>query len=342
MGQRERDIEIAVEAVRRAARACRAVREAAGAGGGAGGGGAIEKADGSPVTVADFASQAIVCRLLGGTGVPIVAEEGGQALRGAGGAGLGAEVAHHVSEALGERLEPSEVADAVDAGAAVAAGPRYWTLDPIDGTKGFLRGDQYAIALALIEKGEVTLGVLGCPALEMENRQGVLLVAGRGEGTRLLGIEASDSQAAAVSGRPVRVSGETALDRVRLCESVESGHSDQSRAGRIAERLGLTAEPVRIDSQCKYAMVAHGAASIYLRLPRRPGYVERIWDHAAGAICVSEAGGRVTDIEGRPLDFSRGRGLERNRGIVATSGRIHEAVLEAVAADRREAAPSAG
>ena len=42
---------------------------------------------------------------------------------------------------------------------------RYWTLDPIDGTKGFLRGDQYAVALGLIDDGEVILGVLGCPNL---------------------------------------------------------------------------------------------------------------------------------------------------------------------------------
>ena len=44
-------------------------------------------------------------------------------------------------------------------------GGRYWALDPIDGTKGFLRGDQYAIALALIDDGDVVLGVLGCPNL---------------------------------------------------------------------------------------------------------------------------------------------------------------------------------
>jgi 3'(2'), 5'-bisphosphate nucleotidase len=48
---------------------------------------------------------------------------------------------------------------------------RFWALDPIDGTKGFLRGDQYAIALALVENREVKLGVLACPNLHVDIRQ---------------------------------------------------------------------------------------------------------------------------------------------------------------------------
>ncbi|MFW6032399.1 MAG: inositol monophosphatase family protein [Phycisphaeraceae bacterium] len=71
---------------------------------------------------------------------------------------------------------------------------------------------------------------------------------------------------------------------------------------------------------------------MYLRLPTRADYREKIWDHAAGAIVVEEAGGKVTDIEGKPLDFSRGRKLENNRGVIATNGPIHDAVLEAVGA----------
>jgi 3'(2'), 5'-bisphosphate nucleotidase len=58
---------------------------------------------------------------------------------------------------------------------------RYWTLDPIDGTKGFLRGDQYAIALALVEHGEVVLGVLGCPNLpNPDGSRGAIFAAGDG------------------------------------------------------------------------------------------------------------------------------------------------------------------
>lgn len=62
-----------------------------------------------------------------------------------------------------------------------------WTVDPIDGTKGFLRRDQYAICLALIIDGHVQLGVMGCPNLlvdykEKEGERGCLFVAVRGQG----------------------------------------------------------------------------------------------------------------------------------------------------------------
>jgi 3'(2'), 5'-bisphosphate nucleotidase len=92
-----------------------------------------------------------------------------------------------------------------------------------------------------------------------------------------------------------------------------------------------------MDSQCKYAAVAQGDASVYLRLPTSSDYTEKIWDHAAGCLVVTEAGGCVSDVAGRPLDFSRGRTLSANRGVVATNGRLQSAVLDAV--DRALTAP---
>jgi len=117
----------------------------------------------------------------------------------------------------------------------------------------------------------------------------------------------------------------------RYAESVESGHSNQSEAALIAQALGITSEPLRLDSQTKYAVVARGDASIYLRLPHGD-YRENVWDHAAGSLIVAEAGGRVSDASGRPLDFTRGRRLDANRGIVASAASIHERGLGARAA----------
>ena len=65
-----------------------------------------------------------------------------------------------------------------------------------------------------------------------------------------------------------------------------------------------------------------------LRLPTKPGYVERIWDHAAGVRVIEAAGGTVTDVYGAPLDFSLGRGLERNKGVIVTNGQYHSQVLD--------------
>lgn len=290
----------------------------------------LQKKDKSPVTVADFASQAIVCAKLGAA-LPhdaIVGEEDAHELRDDAQTALRDMVVEQVRTGLRQAVDVSQVLDWIDRGGAPAQGGRYWTLDPIDGTKGFLRGEQYAVALALIEDGKVVLGVLGCPNLAGQGGEpGVLISAVRGQGTNMHPLWGND---AAASGTPIRVSDVADASAARFCESVESGHSDQGQSAQIANLLRITAEPVRIDSQCKYAVVARGEASIYLRLPTRADYRECIWDHAAGMIAVEEAGGRVTDVTGKPLDFSRGRKLEDNRGVVATSGTIHDAVIDAV------------
>jgi 3'(2'), 5'-bisphosphate nucleotidase len=89
-----------------------------------------------------------------------------------------------------------------------------------------------------------------------------------------------------------------------------------------------------MDSQAKYAVLAAGQGEIYLRMltPSRPDYKEKIWDQAAGSIVIEEAGGRVTDLHGKPLDFTLGRTLAQNRGICATNGLLHEAALKTLEA----------
>jgi len=313
----------ALDAVRRAAVVCRSVQAALVAES------TLSKKDKSPVTVADFASQAVVCAVLqehlGAESV--VGEEDSQELQSADNSALRSQVVAQVRSALGRDTTESAVMHWIDRGRGDARGGRYWTLDPIDGTKGFLRGEQYAIALALIEDGAVLFGVLGCPNLPHDGGAGALFVAARGAGTRVLDLWNAEDR-----GRAIHVGRPASARDARFCESVESGHSDQSESAEIAARLGITLEPYRIDSQCKYACVARADADIYLRLPTRADYREKIWDHAAGMIAVECAGGRVTDIDGRPLDFTHGRTLDKNRGIIATCGSLHDEVLEAVAA----------
>jgi 3'(2'), 5'-bisphosphate nucleotidase len=317
------ELRTAIDAVRAASRTCRAVQQHLVTAD------TLEKRDKSPVTVADFASQAIVCARLAAD-VPtdrVVGEENAAELRSDDNARLRAAVVQHVRAELATDASESRVLEWIDLGGADASGARYWTLDPIDGTKGFLRGEQYAVALGLIENGEVTLGVLGCPNLPAGGGTGALFAAVRGQPARVFSLwdETEDE------GRNIAVAAVASPAGARFCESVESAHSDQSESARIAAALGITAAPYRIDSQCKYATVARGDASIYLRMPTRADYREKIWDHAAGKFIVECAGGRVTDIAGRPLDFRHGRTLEQNRGIVATSGAIHNAVIEAIA-----------
>ena len=321
MGDRSAELAAAVRAVSAAAGVCRAVQQRLVRAE------ALEKKDKSPVTVADFASQAIVCALLAEhlPGDLVVGEEDSTALREDAQEGLRAAVVHRVAEGLGESVDEQQVLAWIDLGGAAASGPRYWTLDPIDGTKGFLRGDQYAVALGLIEAGEVVVGLLGCPNMSLNGQRGVLFTAVRGEPCRVHSLWDPDGP-----GATVRVGDIQRAADARFCESVESAHSDQDESARVTALLGIRSEPHRIDSQCKYAAVARNDASIYLRLPTRADYQEKIWDHAAGSLVVQCAGGEVTDLEGARLDFTHGRTLDANRGIVATSGAIHDEVVEAV------------
>lgn len=292
-------------------------------------GGTLTKGDDSPVTVADFAAQAVVCRVLGEHlgDVDLVGEEDPADLAGETTETLLDGVVDLVSRQVGRSVAPGSVLDWIAVGGADGSTDRYWTLDPIDGTKGFLRGDQYAIALALVDRGEVVLGVLGCPNLpNPDGSRGAIFVADDAACSAWYGPGGGTGPVEVKVARP------SSLAVARLCESVESGHSDHDRSARIVERLGIVAEPFRIDSQCKYAAVARGDASIYLRLPTRPDYREKIWDHAAGKFVVERAGGRVTDVTGAPLDFGHGRRLEMNRGVIATDASFHDEVVAAVGA----------
>ena len=88
----------------------------------------------------------------------------------------------------------------------------------------------------------------------------------------------------------------------------------------------------RMDSQAKHGVIARGGAEFYVRLPK-PGYVEWIWDHAAGNVVIEEAGGQMTDTVGRPIDFSLGAQLSPDvRGILMSSGGVfHRALVDAFA-----------
>ncbi len=295
----------------------------------------LTKTDLSPVTVADFAAQAVVCLRLGhGLGpFNLVGEESATALRDEQGRSIAAAVTSAVRE-IHPGITAAEVLDAIDQGSHDASAGRYWTLDPIDGTKGFLRGGQYAVSLALIERGQVVGGVLGCPnlganfdrAFDDPDPTGTLFYAATGEGAFSLPLEA-----AITSATPIRVATGRPLSAMRMCESVEAAHSALGTAALIRSRLGITAAPANLDSQCKYAVVARGQADAYLRLPTQRSYVEHIWDHAAGVVIATEAGATVTDKDGRPLDFSKGAGLAANSGVVCAAPGFHGPLLEVIA-----------
>jgi 3'(2'), 5'-bisphosphate nucleotidase len=317
------EAEFALKAIQRAARLCDRIQQKMV-------NAALSKSDKSPVTVADFASQALVGRLLESAfpDDPLVAEEDSQALRDPEQTTQMEAVTKFVSSELGE-VSADQVCAWIDRGKAGIA-DRFWTLDPVDGTKGFLRGDQYVSALALVVDGKLVVGALGCPNLNTEiepdfDGEGCTIVAVRGEGAWVFGRFIK-------SGRKLHVSELDDVTEARVLRSFESGHTDTGKIDALTGFMGITGEPVLMDSQAKYALLAAGRGDLLFRLlsPDRPDYKERIWDQAAGALIVEESGGKMTDLYGKPLEFTHGRLLKQNTGVLASNDLLHDEALRAL------------
>ena len=218
------------------------------------------KSDLSPVTVCDRAAEAIILAGLAkvAPGIPVIAEE----------------------EAAAGRIPQH--------------GDTFFLVDPLDGTKEFVRGgDDYTVNIGLIEAGEPVLGVVYQPATDklwagiagqgafLEDRSGRLPIR-----TRELG----DERAAVAS----------------------KSHFNQATADYLDQAIGACAH-VSVGSSLKFCIVAEGAADIY---PRLSPTCE--WDTAAGHAVLIAAGGRVDGLDGGPLQYGKTAFL--NRGFCATAG----------------------
>lgn len=158
---------------------------------------------------------------------------------------------------------------------------RYWLVDPLDGTREFVkRNGEFTVNIALIEDGHPVLGVILAPVT------GLCYFACRGCGAYRAG---RDGAAQAIRVRP--------LDRGRLVVAGSRSHAGESLAAFL-DRLGGY-ELVSMGSSLKSCLVAEGKADLYVRL----GPTSE-WDTAAAQCVVEEAGGRVTDTAMRPLRYN--------------------------------------
>jgi myo-inositol-1(or 4)-monophosphatase len=177
-----------------------------------------------------------------------------------------------------------------------------WIVDPLDGTMVFIAGlPFFAVCIALEREGRTDLGVLYLPRLDE------MFVAERGRGAFL-------------NGRRIHVSSTT---RLRHC-MIALWHDDSVWGNRaLCERIAALALKVR-----NVRIFGAGFALASVAAGRLDGYWEQSaypWDIAAGALIVAEAGGRVTDGGGRPLDINQPT-------ILASNGRIHRRLVTALAA----------
>ena len=288
----------------------------------------IEKGDGSPVTAADYAVQAIVVAglraRLGGR-VPLVGEEHADALVAARRPDAERLVVDTVRSVLGW-MPHADALRAID-GDEPRPGEPAWTIDPIDGTKGFLLGAQCSICLARIEGRVVTHGVLGCPRMGSGGDFGIHLSGPGLVYGASLGGGAFEWRAGCAPAPLRRGPGDAVLRWARSLN--RSGNAVPSRLEPLIG-AGGPYTTVSMDSQCKYALVARDDADLVVRLPRSPGHRECIWDHAPGTCIAAEAGAVVTDVRGAALDFSHGEQLAANEGILCVAPEWDERVRAAV------------
>ena len=191
------------------------------------------------------------------------------------------------------------------AASGAGGGARRWIVDPIDGTKGYVRRMQvWGTLLALEEDGEMTVGVVSAPAM------GRRWWAARGAG-------AFTTDAAGAEPRPVRVSGVRELQDAQVCFG---GHEEWRQTGRLDALLALSEQCWRTRGYgdfWQYMLVAEGAMEIGLD-PE-----VSLWDLAAPMVVVQEAGGQFTDLGGRTTPDGG--------DAIATNGVLHEAARAFVA-----------
>lgn len=313
--------------------------------------GTFIKDDNSPVTIGDYAAQAIINNAihLNFPNDKIVGEEDSTDLKDD--SSLSGKVFSIIKEAesagksslLGSLPDLSSIFKSIDLGNSKGGSKgRFWALDPIDGTKGFLRGDQFAVCLALIEDGKVVLGVIGCPNLpetivsntESSGVIGGLYSAVIGQGSYYSSLFEDTEFAPLSQQKPIKMNQSDDPSELVVLEGVEKGHSSHSTQSKIKTLLGeklngSISKSINLDSQVKYCVLASGQGDIYLRLPINDTYREKIWDHAAGNILITESGGKVGDITGKELNFGNGRLLD-SKGVIAGNKRVFDSVIESV------------
>ncbi|GMI91506.1 hypothetical protein like AT4G05090 [Hibiscus trionum] len=328
----------------------------------------VEKKDLTPVTVADFGVQALVSLELSKLfpSIPLVAEEDSGFLQSN---NLVDPVVSAVSDKRSideESLSRDDVLEAIDRGGrnAFATGTKpatYWILDPIDGTRGFVKGSPalYVVGLSLVVEGDIVLGVMGCPnwvvdpsyksttdAQGYKNSSpgyGIIMIAHVGCGTWTKRLKSMLDFSTKISSDWTRcfVDGCCLVSDARFCipesQTWESLPLSVLYKARIDDD-NIGDNEIRLlsafcGSLCKYIMVASGRASVFF-LRARSEKVIRVWDHAVGMICVHEAGGKVTDWKGSELDLAADQ-IERRSiypagGILVTNGKIHNQILEMI------------
>lgn len=273
----------------------------------------FHKKDDSPVTLADYASQIYIISKLKDKFPEdrIIAEEDISPL-------FDKNVENIIKKSFNSLKLKNNIKFRDILGYRGPSSKRKWTIDPIDGTKGFQEGLSYAIGLGLIIESDLTLSVIGIPNY---NSQGTaIFIAEKNQGSK------------AIYGNgpkvPIKVSSNQEIKKSLMCHSL---HYDKPWVLKFAKLAGIE-KFIQMDSMAKFCMIADGTADIYLK----PMSLNRSfsWDFLPGDLLVKEAGGIVTDLNGKSLRFENERCLITAPGCIASNGLFHKQALNIIKENR--------
>lgn len=320
----------------------------------------VTKSDSSPVTISDLASQFLIFNHIhkhfpndAFIGEEDTSEETKTFLN---------DVLTLVDQYTSEEYTVEELGEVINLGNSKGSvngvNKRHWVLDPIDGTKGFIRGDQFAICLSLLnEQGEVILGIIGCPNLTLTNyykpevhgvhkydykkldsecgSDGYIFYSKAQEHEVFFGpsikFEFPDESTFKNDFLNVITKEDNKVDLNNLVtlEGFEKGHSSHDLQNEIKDKFNIK-NALHLDSQVKYCLLALNLGNLYLRLPTTLKFQEKIWDHAAGFSLLKSLDYNHTDsLEAKTVNFYDGGRYFLTKGVIASnlSKELHKEIV---------------
>ncbi|KAI0480726.1 carbohydrate phosphatase [Xylariaceae sp. FL0804] len=316
--------------------------------------GTIKKDDLSPVTVADFAIQALLTASMHHAfpNDQFVGEESSADLKANPALmdrvwqllqGLGEEETRSLCKVP---ESPEQMCEMIDwCGFGQPGGVpsrRVWVFDPIDGTKTFVRREAYAINVALMEGDQQVLSVVGCPTLSVHatapvsntsldpTGQGCIIFAAKGHGTYVRPLFTSDEEAPIRRIEPLKESLRPEDLRAVSCYHMVDSGVDEVH-GAVLESLGINAKGCDFLAWVlRWVCLGLGLANVTVWVYKRRDRTGKIWDHAGAMLLFEELGGKITDVDGKDIFLGAGRAMRANHGFVAAPRALHGVVLQTV------------
>jgi len=267
----------------------------------------FQKDDESPVTLADYASQLFIVKKLREKfpNDQIIAEES-----------YNSHIDINVQKIIKRCYRSLELDLVEDIERLLnyrgSYSPRQWTIDPIDGTKGFQKNLSYAVGIGFMDNSELIAAAIGVPNYNEKGR--AIFIAGKNQGTRVSYGEEDFI--------PISVTNKNNIKKAKMCHSLHYNEPWVMEFAQIAEISNI----IQIDSMAKFCMVADGTADLYIKpMDENRSFS---WDFLPGVLIVNEAGGIVSDLKGNNIKFNNEKCIISAPGLVASNGVLHEEILK--------------